>query len=398
MSDISIVGGGLTGIVTAMFLKDEKITIHEASKNLGGILRDYKNNDHTFFSSCQYFEEGSPWLKKFKLTKDIYKFEHLYGSYTDIFGKVTLSTVFAGPVYSSIADINLKKNYHFKSLQDRLEIYPKEISSPLLDWFEYIGVNCHNSHHSVINAFQANRIYCERMEKQISLIKSSNIGDQIYGLPRKNINLKVTNSYLPLNGFDNLFDTMKMKQNISVKLGSKIQPILKEKKLCISNKNEILCPKLVIWTANPTQLFKTVFDERLDSVKHYNENLCGYLDSKVEFPFYIQVFSRQTKILRIYIYNIDNKGCFTIEKSIDNTSDKEILDTTQDILSNFNSYKISKNFIRKKSIRYFVYSVRDYELIKYYQNNNIGNLVFTDFLSYGRNDKIKSLIDKSIIY
>ena len=394
MSDVLIVGGGFTGIVTSTFIKDKKVTLYEASKNLGGILRDYIIGDSVFFSSCQYFEEDSFWSKELKLTKDFYKFEHLYGSYTDIFGKVSLSKTFAGPVYSGKLDITIKKNSQFISLEDRLKIYPKEIAFPLLDWFKHIGVSSNNIHHSVINAFQASRIYCEDMTNQINLIKSNYLGDQIYGLPRKNINVKKLFSYLPKHGFNNFFDKIKLNQNIDIKLGSNSKPILKNKKIYLKNDNDVICPKLLIWTANPTHLFRKLFDVRLDSLKHYNENLCGYLEAKVETPFYIQVFSSHTKILRIYVYNINGKGCFTIEKAYDDSKDFMVLDNAQEILSKFYPYKILKSTIRKKSIRYFVYSIRDYELIKYYQNNDIDNLIFTDFLSYARNDKIKSILEK----
>ena len=73
MSDVLIVGGGFTGIVTSTFIKDKKVTLYEASKNLGGILRDYIIGDSVFFSSCQYFEEDSFWSKELKLTKDFYE-------------------------------------------------------------------------------------------------------------------------------------------------------------------------------------------------------------------------------------------------------------------------------------------------------------------------------------
>ena len=49
MNDITIVGGGFTGIATALNLNNKKIKLYEASNQLGGILRDHTNFDDIFF-------------------------------------------------------------------------------------------------------------------------------------------------------------------------------------------------------------------------------------------------------------------------------------------------------------------------------------------------------------
>lgn len=396
MSDITIVGGGFTGVATALNLNNKKIKLYEASKRLGGVLRDKTNFKDIFYSSCQYFDANSSLLKNLKLTDDFYKFEHSYGSYTDLFGKISISKNFAGPVYNDVLEKNLIKNTKFTNLKERLMSYPTQISNPLFEWFKSIGVDTLNAHHSAVSGFQADRVYCPNIHEKISKIKSRSIvADQLYGLPRENINKKKIYSLLPANGFNKYFDYLEKNLAITLNMKKIVKPFRVGNKVHIGNKDYEECPNLLVWTANPTPLFKELFNVNLDSMKHYAETLTGYLDKKVENPFYVQVFSCKTSILRIYIYNINNKGCFSIEKALDKISDNQVMEKAQSIINNFFSYNFSKIIFRVRSTRYFVYSVKDFKLIKYYQDNSdIDNLIFTNFLEYGRNEKVKSILDQ----
>lgn len=396
MNDITIVGGGFTGIATALNINNKRIKLYEASNQLGGILRDHTNLNDIFFSSCQYLDANSLLLNKLQLTEDFYKFEHRYGSYTDIFGKITISKNFAGPVYTGFLDSNLIKNTKFTNLKERLMSYPTQISNPLLNWFKSIGVDSIKTHHSAISGFQADRIYCAGIHEKIFNLKSSSIiADQLYGLPREYINKKKIYSLLPLNGFNKYFDYLEKNLSITLNMKKIAKPFRVGNKVHIGNKDYKECPNLLVWTANPSPLFKELFNVKLDSMRHYAETLTGYIDRKVEIPFYIQVFSSQTSILRIYVYNINGKGCFSIEKAFDKISDNLVMENAQSIINNFFSYNFSNIISRVRSTRYFVYSVNDFKLLKYYQDNSdIDNLIFANFLEYGRNEKVKSILDQ----
>ena len=303
---------------------------------------------------------------------------------------------FAGPVYPGSINIKPIKTKNFKSLKDRINIYPTEISFYLSQWFKKIGVNIEEAHHTAGTGFQASRIYCVDMkEKMKSIKKSSTIADQLYGLPRNNINLNKLQSLLPASGFNKYFEHLENIWKENIKLKTICNPIKFNNKVYLNYGDKSECPNMLLWTANPTPLFKKIFDVKLDSNKHHAETLFGFLEKEVTTPFYIQVFSQYSNILRIYIYNINNRGCYTIEKAFDDTDDRTVVTQAQKIINNFFSVKLIKNLARKRSLRYFVYTVRDYELINHYRkNNNIDNLIFTNFLSYGRDDKVKSIIQK----
>ena len=396
MKNIIIVGGGYTGIAIKGYLKNKDIQIYEASNKVGGILKDYQISKNFFFSSCQYFNSDSFYSNNLELTDDFYEFDHNYGSYTDIFGEDVICKEFAGPVYSGSLDINPIMVNNFKSLKDRINIYPLEISSYLSKWFEKIGVNTEKAHHTTGIGFQASRIYCVNMIEKIKAFKKNCIiADQLYGLPRSDLKLNKLKSLLPANGFSKYFEHLENLWFKDIKLRTVCRPIKIDSKVYIKHGNSLECPNILIWTANPTPLFKELFNVKLDSNKHQAEILFGSLEKKIEKPFYIQVFSKHSNILRIYVYNINNKGFYTIEKAFDEIDDKIVIEQAQEILNNFFSVKLLKNYARKRSLRYFVYTVRDYELINYYRkNNNINNLIFTNFLEYGRDDKVKSIIQE----
>jgi len=53
---ITIIGGGITGVVIAIYLcKKYDVTIYEGSKCLGGVLTDVNHNNNFFLNGCHYF-------------------------------------------------------------------------------------------------------------------------------------------------------------------------------------------------------------------------------------------------------------------------------------------------------------------------------------------------------
>jgi predicted NAD/FAD-binding protein len=69
MSKISVVGGGITGLAAAYLAAKIPVNIFEASKNMGGILKDYNFDGYNFFSGCHYFNGDSMWSDRMGLNK-----------------------------------------------------------------------------------------------------------------------------------------------------------------------------------------------------------------------------------------------------------------------------------------------------------------------------------------
>ena len=390
MNKVSIVGGGLTGVVAAAYLDNCRVSLYEATKKLGGVLRDQSVYSDNYFGGCHYFDGCSAWTDQLKLTDDFYSFNHTYGSYTDLFGQQTVSTEFPGPVFHGKVSVTISDHASFSSMEDRLSAYPKAIADPLLQWFRQIGIETAITHHSASEGFQASRIYCSDMEEEISTIKRGcKISDMIYAIPHR----RFISSLLPAQGFSNFFEQVERKFSGSLKLNTTCLPIISGRRIFLKNRETMFSPDLLIWTANPVWLIKMVTGESLDSLKHHAEILVGRLAKPVDAPFYVQVYSNKNSILRIYVYNLNGKGCFTIEKAYDQMMTADLLSNAQSILMNFGAYTIVNCIARTRSIRYFAYSVRDQQLILDFQvRNQIENLIVPDFLEFSRNKKIESVV------
>ena len=90
MKNVAIIGGGITGCVAALLLTKHncKINLYEKSNSLGGILKDYIQNDKVFFSGPQYIDSAN-WINDLYelhgFNKVLKKIEYVFGSYTDLF-------------------------------------------------------------------------------------------------------------------------------------------------------------------------------------------------------------------------------------------------------------------------------------------------------------------------
>ena len=82
--NISIIGGGISGCVTALLLSKfgHKITLFEKRETLGGTIGDINKNEEKFLNGPQYFDNNSQWfkdIKKLKIFKNyFYNFNSSY--------------------------------------------------------------------------------------------------------------------------------------------------------------------------------------------------------------------------------------------------------------------------------------------------------------------------------
>lgn len=149
----------------------------------------------------------------------------------------------------------------------------------------------------------------------------------------------------------------------------------------------------ILWTGNPVALIKNYGFERLDS-KYVNVNItCGTLKNKINNCFFIQVYSLETSISRIYIYKINNETKFTIENYY-NGRDENIIVEAKKILSKFRiKFDIKENFFCHQMKRYSLISLKDNKVIsQFLKKTKKTNLVYYDWRIYGRDQKINSII------
>ena len=91
MKKIAIVGGGISGCLTAIHYSNlgHNVEIFEKDNFLGGIMKDLETKNDFYFNGPNYFEADSWWikeLKKDKLFKNLFcNFKLKYGSYNDLF-------------------------------------------------------------------------------------------------------------------------------------------------------------------------------------------------------------------------------------------------------------------------------------------------------------------------
>ena len=199
---------------------------------------------------------------------------------------------------------------------------------------------------------------------------------------------------MPTNGFSKVFDEIAENKlsDINISTQTTVNCERDDDKIVLKTKNEEISPDLVIWTADPTKLLASVFNQKLDSLRFSAEIISGFLDGLLISPFYVQVFSLRSRVMRVYIYNMSGRSCYTIEKAFDKQPTDEIIDFSQKILAEFTDLRLGPAILRKKIARYFAYSMKDYRTLgNLFEQNEVRNLILPDYLSYGREQKINSI-------
>ncbi len=212
---ISIVGGGIIGCLTAIHLntKGYAVSIIEKNDQLGGVLKDDIFKENIFLKGTQYLNADERWFKNInKLLPNSFQiFKYNYGSITQINGKKNISKKFAIPVLN-IKNLEekdfLQKSKKAKTLEDRLNLYPKKASKLLVDFIKnynfppnFLSANC-------VNSLQLSRIHLTNYDKLVAKLKKNNFFDEILALERKKIFKKDLNYSLPAYGYNNIFKNL----------------------------------------------------------------------------------------------------------------------------------------------------------------------------------------------
>ena len=147
-----IVGGGITGIATALFAKKlglKNIYLFEKTNSIGGILKDIKiNNEVSFLRNCQYFASNSLIFNVID-KKHFYEFKHSCGTFSRFNGDLITRNDFAGPTFNLnegeiSSDIDLNKD----DINSYFQCYPEPVRSELNKLFSGYLIPALYIHHA----------------------------------------------------------------------------------------------------------------------------------------------------------------------------------------------------------------------------------------------------------
>ena len=402
---IAIVGGGITGCVTALLAakKGLEVSLYEISDTLGGILKDLKIGNERFLNGCQYLEP-SKWLNELRFHKEyqkiLHKFELNHGSYTKFNNIPHAEKNYPGPTFIDSFD-NFELNCKYKNtLLDRYECYPKKIPENLKNWTKRFKVNLNElKWNAAENGLLTSRIYLKKHLRKMLIYKENDVlADELYGIPKKEINMQEIQVVLPRNSYDEFFKYLckeLLNENVKVFKKTPIKPAYDNNSFSLFfGKKKIICDH-IIWTCNPTNLIKCYDNAKLQSKNVKIKIYCFNLNEKLDYYFYTHVYSKNTSIFRVFLYRLNGKSKITLECFDEQEDIKNILKNITLILKDFKiNVKLSeKNLIlTNRQRRYFLVSLSDERILKsFYNKTKDSNLIYGAWDIYVREKKINYL-------
>ncbi len=400
----AIVGAGISGLVSAYYLakKGHKVSIYESSNKIGGITNDFVSEENQFFSGCHQLSHVE-WLKEInkKNYLKLSNFKVHYANFTEYSDKdSSYDWKFAVPTFNNVL-FEKKLKLNNKNLSDRINLYPKKISTFLDNWLKKIDSDFDtkllNSTSSI--GLGISRIAIKNDIKKIKKIKKNNkLLDSILAISNIDRGKKRLEALIPIKGYSFFFNQIEKilkLNNVKINKQAPVKPIWKDKNLYLFSRGKKMSFDKIIWTGNPTALIKNYGLPKLDSKKINMKIFCGDLKSEINDCFYIQVFSLKTNITRMFFYKINNQSKFTIE-TFDNLSNENIIIEAKKILRKLRLDIIFKDKIHSlQQKRYFLVTLKDQKILKkFYKKTEKSNLIHPDWQKYLREEKIKELLLK----
>lgn len=394
----TIVGGGSVGLGTLSLLLEQgsECKLYEATDRIGGILRDIKSQDAYYFSGCQYLTKSSLWFNSLS-RKDLLEFNQSFASFTDLFGPKSISREFSGPVYDGILQpLDMKINLQ-NSIHDKIMGYQPSVREGLLNWLTMLGVNPRDFHAASLKPLGISRIHFRSHDEKIySWRKEEPSLAEYFGIPFANHGSELP-AIIPRFGFSRYFDEhfyTKFKESIIKNSSVQIKFHSGTFKLK-SNKSPEIESRKILWSGNPNPILRALGAESLDSFNFTCQLICGEVRNWDGDPLYVQVFSRQSKVLRVYLYKLNGVSRFTIERAYGSESIKSSCDFAEEILSMLDlQVTLEPRGVWKQS-RFNLFTLRDYKSIAdldhFIQDSN---LISGAWLEYSRDSKISKIVTK----
>ena len=404
MKKVAIIGGGITGCVSAIYCADlgYQVEIFEKKNSLGGIISDLEENEDFFFNGPQYYDVKSWWLKKIKKDNDFkdlfYIFKLKYGSFNDLFNKDISSKNFAQiKTEFKFKEMNIN---NFKFYRERVNCYQKNISIPLENWSKKYCKSYEILHSNCSLLMNTGRVFFSKDKKKIeNLKKKNNFIDELLGVPNKKFqNQKFC---LPVLGNKLLFSKVEnylKKKNIKVNLNSTLKPIYNKKSIDLFVKDKKINFDYSIWCANPVPLIKSSNLGVLDNptvnvlVLAMNVELKGHLKDNL----YLQVFSKKNNLFRIFVYKVKKITKLSLEIIFDKNIDKnkEINFAIKILKYHLISITNHEYATEKKEVRHMLFSANDYKKFKDYEKSQFSTKILSGgWQLVGRENKINYIVN-----
>lgn len=412
---VTIIGGGFSGSVSAFLLSrlGYDVQLFEKGEKLGGTSKDIKFENKFFFNGPHYFYPNSKWIKelnKYKEFKKQFKTYQLYdlkkeigynfhGSFTDIFNEVQVNNFYAHPTTSK-RFTSIKKIKGDQTLKNRIESYQKDINQYLKEWLDKKKFIINQLHFNCAELLNFGRICFIKDLKKVKKIKLiDNYANHILGIPNEKIYLN-QKFCIPKNGNDFFYKKFQsfLSKKINIVLNSQVKIFKNKKNIELFNKNEQIKSDFIIWAANPVSLIKDLGYGLLDNpvlrVKIFCADISIYSKFSIPDNFYIQVFSSNTNVFRIYVYKIKSVYKITVESFFDKNEDIIAESQINLILSYFNiQIKMKKPILEKKEVRHYLLSENDYKKFMNFENDfKNTNLIGGGWHLFGRENKINHIM------
>jgi len=403
---VVVVGAGITGCISALNLlkRGHEVSIYDSSGSIGGVLQDITINQDNYFRGCQYLNSCSTWFSEIRdeLTCNYQEFEHTYSSYTSIFSEKIVHDDFVGPVVNQTIEGFDSEEKISDSLETRLSHYPKSIKAGLLPWLNRFSHNLNNLHQNCVHGVQLSRIYFNYDDADlIEQKKKSCIADNLIGIPRSiiNPNIPYPKTSLPAKGFNHFFKSLK---EYLVSCGAQFSfnsPITPKREsngdIRFFCREQSVESDLILWTGNPVPIIYAAGLGKLDNpVCKMILYVCDLDDQSILVsPHYIQVYSQDTVITRIFTYTIGRINRATIECFYDtDITPQEVVADANKILidSGFNIKLLVEGSILQR--RYIFYTIEDYKKIEMFEKYaSQTNIIGGGWHIFGRDAKIEAI-------
>jgi hypothetical protein len=393
---LTIVGGGSTGLFTlsAMLKEGSECKVYEATDGIGGILRDVRWQNSHYFSGCQYLSPNNGWFNSLP-NQDLLSFNQSYASFTDLFGPESISKEFSGPVYDgSLQPLDTNINFQ-NSIYDKICGYPSPVKEGLLNWMTSLGISPRTFHALSLKPLGVSRVHFRSHDERVKGWREKDpFLSEYFGIPYVNHGPKMPVA-IPNSGFSRYFDDdfyNQYRESIIKKSAIKIKFdsgtfILK------SDKTPEIDSEKILWSGNPNPVLRALGIKALDSFNFKCQLICGEIRNWDGDPFYVQVYSKNSKVLRIYLYKLNGVSRFTIERAYGMESIESTCEFVVDILSKLNlQVNLEPKGIWKQS-RYNLLTINDYQSLtnlEYFLQDT--NLVSGAWQEYDRNSKISKIV------